>query len=223
VAKARDNRLAVVPSSAVTITVSPPPIGTGVGLRADYYDNNNFTGTRVRRVDPVVSFDWAFGSPDPLLGSDTFSVRWLGQVQPRYSESYTFYTLADDGVRLWVNGQLLIDRWANQSQTEWSGVIALQGGVLYDIRLEYYDNTGSSGISLRWSAPSVSKEIVPSTVRRHFPGGTQRHRFGLGWHDCQGRVFCQQHEARHGHQQPVHVYLDNWFGRGVRSPRGGDR
>ena len=163
VAKARDNRLAVVTSSAVTITVNPPPIGTGIGLRGDYYDNIDFTGTRVRRVDPGVNFDWGGGSPDPAIAADTFSARWTGQVQPRFSEAYTFNTLTDDGVRLWVNGQLVIDHWIDQSPTEWSGVISLQAGVLYDIRMDYFENGGGAAARLFWSSPSVTKEVIPST------------------------------------------------------------
>src|SRR6185436_7624809 len=98
--------------------------------------------TRLRRVDSVVSFNWGSGAPDPTLGAESFSVRWTGQVQPRFNEAYMFHTLTDDGVRLWVNNQLIIDRWVNQSATEWSGVISLQAGQLYDIRMEYFENTG---------------------------------------------------------------------------------
>ena len=52
------------------------------------------------RVDPVVAFDWGGGSPDPAIGPDTFSVRWTGQVQPQFSETYSFTCLTDDGFRL---------------------------------------------------------------------------------------------------------------------------
>ncbi|HWN97206.1 MAG TPA: lamin tail domain-containing protein, partial [Methylomirabilota bacterium] len=162
VAKARDNGLAVGTSSEVTITVTPPPVGSGIGLRGDYFDNPDFTGTRVRRVDPFVGFDWGSGSPDPLIGAEQFSVRWTGQVQPRFSEAYTFYTVTDDGGRLWVNNQLLVDRWIDQGPTEWSGVISLQAGVLYDIRMEYYENGGGAAAQLFWSSPSVIKELIPS-------------------------------------------------------------
>ena len=77
--------------------------GTGTGLAATYYNNADFTGTTVVRTDPTVNFDWASGSPAAAIGVDTFSARWTGQVQPQFSETYTFYTQSDDGVRLWVN------------------------------------------------------------------------------------------------------------------------
>jgi len=162
-AKARDNGLAVTPSAPVNITVEPPPIGGGIGLRADYYDNADFTGTRVRRIDSVVSFDWGDGQPDPGIGADTFSVRWIGQVQPRFTETYSFYVVADDGVRLWVNNQLLVDRWIDQGPTEYAGFLQLQAGVLYDIKMEMYENGGGAVARLLWSSPSVNKEVIPGT------------------------------------------------------------
>lgn len=163
IAKARDNGLAVTPSAPAIITIEPPPIGGGIGLRADYYENIDFTGTRVRKIDPVVSFDWGGGQPDPAIGADTFSVRWIGQVQPRFTETYSFYVVADDGVRLWVNNQLLVDRWIDQGPTEYAGFIQVQAGVLYDIKMEMYENGGGAVAQLLWSSPSVTKEIIPST------------------------------------------------------------
>lgn len=162
VAKARDNALAVTPSAPVTVTVNPPPIGNGIGLRADYYDNIDFTGTRLRRIDPVVDFSWGGGQPDPIIGADSFSVRWIGQVQPRFTETYSFHVIADDGVRLWVNNQLLVDRWIDQGATEYTGFIQLQAGFLYDIKMEMYENGGDAVARLLWSSPSVNRETIPS-------------------------------------------------------------
>ncbi len=163
IAKARDNGLAVGSSAPVTFAVTPPPFGNGVGLRGDYFDNVDLTGTRVRRIDPVISFDWGTGQPEPAIGAETFSVRWTGQVQPRFSETYTFYTVSDDGVRLWVNNQLIVDKWVDQGQTEWPGFIALQAGQLYDIRMEYYENSGGAAARLFWASPNVPKELVPTS------------------------------------------------------------
>jgi hypothetical protein len=104
-----------------------------------------------------------------LIGPDTFSVRWTGQVLPQFTETYTFYTRTDDGARLWVNGQLLIDKWVNQSTREWSGAIALQAGVKYDIRFEYYENTGGANARLSWASVNQPKQVIPRS--RLFPPG----------------------------------------------------
>jgi hypothetical protein len=66
-------------------------------------------------------------------------------------------------VRLWVNNQLLIDRWVDQGPTEVTGLIALQAGMPYDIRMEYYENGGGAVAQLFWSSPNVPRELIPST------------------------------------------------------------
>src|SRR5437899_8484360 len=83
---------------------------TVTGLQVTYYNNADFTGTTVSRVDPVVDNNWGGGSPDPAIGADTFSARWQGTVTPLYTQTYTFYTVSDDGARLWVNDQRSEDR-----------------------------------------------------------------------------------------------------------------
>jgi glucose/arabinose dehydrogenase len=150
------------PAAATPPPTTPPP-GTGTGLTGTYYDNVDFTGVSITRTDPQVSFNWGSGSPDPAIGPDTFSVRWTGQVQPLYSESYTFTTISDDGVRLWVNGQLVIDSWINQAATSHSGTISLAGGTKYDLRMEYYENGGLASAQLYWASVSQASQIIPTS------------------------------------------------------------
>src|SRR4051794_12727401 len=90
-------------------------LSSGTGLRANYFDNANFTGTSLTRVDPHVSFNWAAGSPDAKIAADTFAARWTGQIKPNFTETYTFRIASDDGVRLWINHRLLIDTWTTQT------------------------------------------------------------------------------------------------------------
>ncbi|MCC5661721.1 PQQ-dependent sugar dehydrogenase [Nostoc sp. XA010] len=135
----------------------------GEGLKAEYYDNIDFTNLKVTRIDPNVDFIWGNSSPDPLIGADTFSARRTGQVEAEYDEVYNFYTSSDDGVRLWVNNQLLIDQFVDQSTTEHSGSIALIAGQKYDIKLEYYENGYDAVSQLSWSSASQTKEIIPQS------------------------------------------------------------
>ncbi|KPL23737.1 MAG: hypothetical protein AMJ75_05450, partial [Phycisphaerae bacterium SM1_79] len=145
------------------VSATPEEGAAAPGLHGDYYDNIDFTNLTVTRVDATVNFNWGNDSPDPLIGADTFSIRWTGRVQPQYSETYTFYTTTDDGVRLWVNNQLIIDKWIDQGPTEWSGTISLTGEVKYGIKMEYYENGGGAVAELRWSSPSQPKEIIPQS------------------------------------------------------------
>ncbi|PYJ97187.1 MAG: hypothetical protein DME23_16795, partial [Verrucomicrobia bacterium] len=149
-------------SSTATTTLSvlpvPPP-----GLDGTYFDNMDLTNPMLTRNDSTINFDWGDGSPDPTIGPDTFSVRWVGKIAPLYSETYTFYALTDDGFRLWVNNQLIIDSWIDQPPTERASTpIALTAGVKYDIRIEYYENGGGAVAKLLWSSPSQPKQIVPA-------------------------------------------------------------
>ena len=133
----------------------------GNGLAATYFDNADLTGIVESRTDPAVDFNWGAGSPDPAIGYGAFSARWTGQVLPPTTETYTFYTTASDGVRLWVNNQLLVDNWVNQPATESSGTVALTANQAVAVRMEYYCSTGSGIANLSWSSGSVPKQTIP--------------------------------------------------------------
>ena len=96
------------------------------------------------------------------MAPDLFSVRWTGSVVPKFSETYTFFTVTNDGVRLWVDGQLLIDNWTTHAIAEDHGTLALQAGRPYSLRMEYYENKGTATARLLWSSPSQRKQIIPA-------------------------------------------------------------
>jgi hypothetical protein len=146
-----------------TPTPTPPPAGSGTGLRGEYYNKKDFTRLALTRTDATVNFDWGKGSPDSTMQKNAFSVRWTGQVQPFYSETYTFYTVSDDGVRMWINGQQIINNWNNHSAYEDSGTITLVAGQRYDIQVDYYEDGGDAVINLLWSSPSQPKEVIPQS------------------------------------------------------------
>jgi glucose/arabinose dehydrogenase len=145
--------------------------GTGTGLSATYFNTSAFGGSTVSRVDPTVNFTWAAGAPATGIDADTFSVRWTGQVEAPTAGTYTFYTVSDDGVRLWVNGQQLVNRWTNHAAIEDSGAVTLSAGR-YPIAMEYYENTGQATARLLWSGPSIAKAVVPSTRLYPHAGAT---------------------------------------------------
>ncbi|MCX8131224.1 MAG: PA14 domain-containing protein [Clostridia bacterium] len=132
-------------------------------MKGEYYNNIDFTELKVAQVDSSVNFDWGNNAPHSAMNSDTFSVRWTGQIQPLYTENYTFHTNSDDGIRLWINGQKVIDNWTDHSLTENTGTISLTAGQKYEIKTEYYDKGGDAVIKLHWSSPSQTKQIVPKS------------------------------------------------------------
>ncbi len=137
---------------------------TGTGLRGQYFDASNFTVPKFFRLNASVDYNWGTLSPDAALAADTFSVRWTGKVEPLYSEAITFYVTHNDGARLWVNGQPMINNWTNTTNAVTdSGTITLAAGVKTDIVLEYYDNTGSASVKLEWQSARQARQVIPST------------------------------------------------------------
>lgn len=136
--------------------------GKGIGLLGEYYDSMNFEDYMGATLDETINFNWGSGSPKEYMDVDTFSVRWTGQIEPEFTEDYTFYACAGDGVRVWLDGQLIIDDWRDKGIGESKGIISLEANKKYDIKVEYYESLGNAKVQLWWSSNSQSKEIVPA-------------------------------------------------------------
>ncbi len=118
--------------------------------RAEYFANPNLQGSPfLVRSDPQISFDWGTAAPAPGMPADNFSVRWQRALD--FSEgAYRFSARADDGVRVWVDNRLLIDRWqGGDGQITYNGEISLTGGR-HNVRVEYLENTGNAAVQLAW-------------------------------------------------------------------------
>lgn len=142
---------------------SPTPPGNGNGLKAEYFNDIDFSELRLTRNDSTVNFNWGTGAPDSRLEADTFSVRWSGEIEARFDEVYQFRTVTDDGVRLWINGQLIVDQFRDQSATSHTGTIELRAGQRYTIQMDYYENLGDASAQLFWSSTSQTEELVPQS------------------------------------------------------------
>ena len=140
---------------------------------ANYYNNPNFTAPAARTQsdsEPTLGKgDWLTGSPDPSIFHNNFSSRWTGQILPQYSGTYYFIIKANQGAKLWINQQLIIDKWADATN-ETTATIDLQAGVLYDIKLEQYETTGASEVHLSWYSKDQARQIIPTN--RLFPTST---------------------------------------------------
>lgn len=138
----------------------PAPLAGG--LFGEYFARTDLTARVLTRTDPGVDFTWNEAAPAPELPADNFSVRWSGLVEPQFTQTYTFETQSDDGVRLWVNNQLIINQWNDHPLTIHTGQIALVAGQRYDIKLEFYERGGGAIARLLWSSPSRPKQVVPA-------------------------------------------------------------
>jgi uncharacterized repeat protein (TIGR03806 family) len=162
-----------VPSGVASASfINSSSIGNGIGLLGQYWTNTSSvaftnvgfnTAPTLTRTDSIINFNWSTTPPDPSIGLNTYVVRWTGAVQPQFNETYTFYTTTDDGVRLWVNGQLLVNEWVDQGPTTWSGQITLVAQQRYNIEMDYYQNGGGAQAQLSWSSPSTPQAVIPQT------------------------------------------------------------
>jgi hypothetical protein len=150
------------PSTVAPIMTLPNP-----GLLGTYYNDPEFAGTPLERVDPQIQFDWKDQSPLVGIDAHTFSVRWTGKIKALGAGEYTFFTTSDDGVRLFIDGKTVINNWTDHSAFEDSGKITLETGKSYDITLEFFENYGVAQMELRWQPPNLAKEVIPNTALTH--------------------------------------------------------
>jgi hypothetical protein len=134
------------------------------GLKGQYYKDIELKTLVLTRTDPGINFNWGAGAPDPTVPADNFSVRWTGELEVPFTSSWTFTANCDDCVRLWVNDQLLFDKWGQQSGVEWFGIIDLVAGQKYGIVMEYYENSGDARAILYWNSPSWLTPYQPKQV-----------------------------------------------------------
>lgn len=145
----------------VKSTLTQP--GNGTGLKGEYFDNNDFTDYKLARIDENINFDWKKKDPAEGVDGDEFSTRWTGQIEPMYSETYTFYTETHGGVKLWVDNELVIDDWTAHNTTHMNGSIYLKSGKRYDIKMEYCESNGVAKSELYWESQTQVKEIIPQS------------------------------------------------------------
>ena len=137
---------------------------TGTGLTGRYFNNIALTGAHVLERIEKVSFTWS-DSPGPGVNSNQFSVRWSGEVEATSTGNFQFQTRSNAGVRLWVNGNLVIDNWTSHATTNnATGDIALTKNQRYAITMEFYDTTGTAVAKLYWKKPGQTTfAVIPST------------------------------------------------------------
>lgn len=151
-------------SPTVTPTASPAPPPSGKppiaapedgAWKGEYFNNENLAGAPVVvRSDAAIDFEWGHGSPVAgVVNEDRFSVRWTRNIYFQAS-MWRFKTTTDDGVRLWVDGDLVIDRWHSMSPSSFEAKVLLQEGV-HSVRMEYFDAGGNASAQL-----TIENDIV---------------------------------------------------------------
>jgi uncharacterized protein (DUF1800 family)/fibronectin type 3 domain-containing protein len=150
-------------SAALVLMTAGLVRAAGNGLKGEYFNNSGLLGTpTLVRTDAQVNFDWNDGSPGPGISTNRFSIRWTGQVETAAAGAYRFSTISDAGIRLWVNNALVISHWNSHStERDNSAPVMLAAGQKYNIRLDYYENTGNATARLLWTPPGQSETAIP--------------------------------------------------------------
>lgn len=145
------------------VATSTTTTTTTANWYGEYFNNQSLSGSPVfTRNDSSINFDWGTGSPDGSVPVDHFSARWT--ATPYFNAgTWRFTAGADDGFRLWVDSNVLLDRWFNQSYAPYSADITLGAGN-HTVRLEYYDNIVNAHVTLGFSQVSGTTSATPVSV-----------------------------------------------------------
>jgi len=134
--------------------------------RGEYWANRHLAGSpALARNDPAIDFTWGEGSPDGSLPADEFSARWTRRLHLE-GGLYRFRLLADDGARVWVDGELVLDTWSHYSPNEISADRDLGTGQ-HDLRVEYFEGGGNARMRFRWER--VDDAYYPDWKGEYWP------------------------------------------------------
>jgi regulation of enolase protein 1 (concanavalin A-like superfamily) len=149
------------------VVLRPPPpgsgrkiVGTGDGLGAVYFDQA--TSNIVQRIDPAINFAWGRHFPAERIGRGDFSVRWQGLLEAQLSEPYELHFISDGGVRVWLDGKVILDDWSQHSRRERKVRLELKAGHRYALQVEYYARVNGF-IRMLWSGPGTPKKPIPQS------------------------------------------------------------
>jgi len=139
--------------------------GNGTGLFGAYYNNSqNASGTpTATEIDPTINFNWAGNSPITGVAGTNWAGEWTGQIQAMTTGTYTLTTQSDDGVQVYINGNLLINDYTYHAPTYDSATIDFVAGQKYNIQIMYFQGGGGSLLQLLWAAPGIPFQIVPQS------------------------------------------------------------
>jgi len=132
------------------------PDGSQNGLKGEYFNNRNVEGTPVlTRIDNQLEFDWPW-SPGDGVTDDDFSIRWTGYIQSEKSFDGWLGLSSDDGIRMWVDDQLVIDNWSKGATSMVTTPKNIEAGKKYKVRIEMWEGGWGARAHLRWNLEKVN-------------------------------------------------------------------
>lgn len=138
--------------------------GTRGGLTTDFYNGQHFEKQVASRVESKLDFDWNNGSRPAGVNQHYYSIRFSGRVLTPEAGEYTFVTTSNDGIRVWVNDELVIDNWTDHGSQIDMGKITLAANTKYNVKMEYYQTLGGAITKLAWITPSETAKRATQAV-----------------------------------------------------------
>lgn len=129
------------------------------GLKGEYFNNTTLEGDPVlTRIDPVIDFRWTLFSPDQeKINYDWYAARWTGKLVSPKTGTFNIGLKGDDGYRLYINGELLIDNWKKQTVRQLTTAYKFEKDKEYDIKVEFYETVGNVWFKLVWDVGVENK------------------------------------------------------------------
>ncbi len=156
-------------STSTDLLVSVTPLGTGSGLLGQYFGNVNLTDTVLLQRTEAPNFDWGNSGPGAGVPAAAFSARWSGLIEATLAGPTQFRTVSDDGVRVWLDGRLIIDNWSIRSATSDTVSVNLVAGRRYAVTVEHFTASGPGLLRLQWQPPGAA-DFTAVPASRLYPG-----------------------------------------------------
>ena len=135
-------------------------VGPGLGVKAQYFKGTEAEGVPVlTQVENSINHNWGGGEIAAGL-SDNVSAIWTADLEVPFSQTYRLFVTTDDGVRLWLDGRLLINNW--DSTADEVVDVDLVGGQIYRLQMDWHEDGGSARAVLSWESPSIARQIIPA-------------------------------------------------------------
>jgi len=175
------------------------------GLLGSYFNRVDFTGETFMRIDETLNYKWELGSPwKNRIKDELFSIIWTGRIVPPRTGTYTFYLQSDDGARLWIDGQLMLDQFVERERVTDEVKIDMLVGKSYDIKYVFCDVFLHAVSSLEWSCEEagIPRQWVPS---EHMWADGPSTRQMIAWNEEVRRGTSIKYPNREGMRNPAMI------------------